>query len=338
MVFYFYENAMKTVDKISVDGIVPNSHHLSHWQGNKTPAVLKADTATEIVFRYLSHPDRKSLFPKVGIVTNNHFDTDGLLSVWALLNARKAEPIAARLIAAAEAGDFSAFSSEEGVQIDLLIKALCHAEDSPLMEAIRAYRGPQEAAYYKVLLPMVPELFRKKDDYRHFWQKPFDEILHSMSLFDKGVIGLEEYEDEGLSVVIDEKRPARQAIDHHCQGSLILVIEDREKAEGGFSYELSYRYYAWAETVTRPPIQKIKMDSLAETLNQQEAQQRKEKGGQQKDQQVGLWMTGNYPDISLSAALKFTDEAGGRPLSRLHPNEVIQEVLSHLRGSAGEKQ
>ncbi len=334
MVFYFYEDSMKTVDKISVDGIVPNSYHLSHWQGNKTPAPLKADTATEIVFRYLCHPDRKSLFPKVGIVTNNHFDTDGLLSVWAFLNARKAEPMAGRLIAAAEAGDFSAFSSEEGVQIDLLTKALCHAEDSPLAEGIRAYRGPQEAAFYKVLLPLVPDLFRKKDEYRAFWRAPFEDILHSMSLFDQGVIGLEEYEDEGLSVVIDEKRPARQAIDHHCQGNLILVVEDREKAEGGFSYELEYRYYAWAETVTRPPIQKIKMAQLAETLNQQESQQ----GEQQEAQKTGLWMTDNYPGISLSSALKFTDEAGARQLSRLHPNEVIQEVLSHLRRSEGEKQ
>jgi hypothetical protein len=324
MVFYFYEDAMKGVDKISVDGIVPNSHHLSHWPGNQTPAVLKADTATEIVFRYLCHPDKKSLFPKLGIVTNNHFDTDGLLSAWALLNPKKAEPMAGRLISAAEAGDFSAFSSEEGVQIDLLIKALCYSENSPVAEGIRAYRGPKEAAFYKVLLPMLPNLFRKKDDYRSFWRPSFDDVLHSMSLFEKGVIGLEEYEDEGLSVVIDEKRPARQAIDHYCQGMLILVVEDREKAEGGFSYELEYRYYAWAETVTRPPIQKIKMEALAEKLNRQE------------NHKTGLWLTDNSRGISRAPALKFSDEAGGRQLSRLHPNEVIQEVLSHLRKNRGE--
>jgi len=310
MVFYYYDDAMKEVS---------NSYHLSHWQGNQTPMPLKADTATEIAFRYLCHPDRKSFFPQVGIMTNNHFDTDGLLSVWALLNPRKSEPMAGRLIAAAEAGDFSTFSSEEGVQMNLLIHALCQSDESPLKETILTYSGPREAAYYKGLLPLIPDLFRNKDHYLSFWQAPFESILQSMALFEKGVIGVEEYEEEELSIVIDEQRPARQAIDHHCQGNLILVIEDREKAEGGFAYELEYRYYAWAETVTRPPIKKIDMALLAKTLNSLE-----NKG-------EGNWMTGDYPGQAMTSALKYTDEHGQRQLSRVHPHEIVRMVLSHLK-------
>lgn len=319
MVFYFYEEAMKDVAKVSVDGIVPNSFHLSHWKGNQTPVPLKADTATEIALRYLRHPDQKTFFPQVGIITNNHFDTDGLLSVWALLNPRKAEPMAGRLISAAEAGDFSTFSSEEGVQIHLLIEALCHSNKSPVNETINAYIGPREAACYKGLLTLIPDLFRKRDTYRSFWRAPFEKILQSMALFEKGIVGVEEYEEEELSVVIDEFRPARQAIDRHCQENLILVIEDREKKGGGFGYELDYRYYAWADTVTRPPIKKIEMQSLAEALNRQE------------NQKEGQWMAGNYPGRAMTSALKYTDKNGGRRLSRLHPKDVIQMVLSHLK-------
>ncbi len=319
MVFYFYEEAMKEVAKISVDGLVPNSYHLSHWKGNQTPEPLKADTSTEIVFRYEAHANRKNFFPQVGIATNNHFDTDGLLSVWALLNPKKAEPMAERMIVAAEAGDFSTFSSEEGVQIPLLIDGLCHSDDSPLAGMIAAYAGPREAAYYKGLLPLVPDLFRKKDHYKKYWQAPFEQILASMASFEKGVIGLEEYEEEGLSVVIDEKSPARQAIDHHCQGDLILVIEDREKAEGGFAYELDYRYYAWADTITRPPIKKISMASLAEALNRFEGRA------------SGKWMCEGYSGMSLSAALKFTDEQGSRQLSTIHPDDLIRMVRAHLK-------
>ncbi|MFQ5580604.1 MAG: DUF6687 family protein [Nitrospiria bacterium] len=318
MVFYLYEEAMKGVAKISVDGIVPQSFHLSHWKGNKTPTPLKADTATEIAMRYISHPDRKSFFPQVNILTNNHFDTDGLLSVWALLHPHKAEPISGRLIAAAEAGDHSIFSSEEGVQVNLLINALCRSDESPIASQLTSATGPKEASYYKALFPLLPDLFRKKDDYRSLWQKPFDEILLSMELFEKGIIGLEEHPEAGLSVVIDEQRPAREAIDHFCQGNLFLVIEDREREEGGFAYELEYRYYAWAETVTRPLIPMLPMEALAEHLNGQEGSAE------------GKWLTQGYAGRSMTSALRFTDAEGKRHLSRLHPDQVVQGVLSHL--------
>ncbi|MBI3803619.1 MAG: hypothetical protein HY282_07625 [Nitrospirae bacterium] len=310
---------MKGVPKISVDGLVPQSHHLSHWKGNQTPPPLKADTSTEIVLRYLAHPNPKQFFPQVSIITNNHFDTDGLLSVWALLNPKKAEPMAGRLIAAAEAGDFASFSSEEGVQMNLLIEALAGSKESPLYSQREAYTGPKETFLYKMILPMLPDLFRRKDEYRGLWRESYDSIVQSMELFEKGTIGVEEHEPEGLSVIIDEQRPARQAIDHHCQGNLFLVIEDREREEGGFGYELEYRYYAWADTVTRPPIQPIPMERLAEHLNRHEGLR------------VGKWMTGGYPGQSMTSALKYVDDEGHRALSRLSPDQVLRLVLEHLQ-------
>ncbi len=326
MVFYFYEETMKGVAKLSVDGLVPQSYHLSHWKGNQTPAPLKADTSTEIALRFLSHPNPKIFFPAVNIITNNHFDTDGLLAVWALLSPKKAEPMAGRLIAAAEAGDFSSFSSEEGVQINLMIEGLYASKESPFTSQLSAYPGPKEAFYYKTLLPLLPDLFRKKDEYRRFWREAYDEILLSMELFEKGVVGVEEHEAESLSVIIDEHRPAKQAIDHHCQGNLFLVIEDREREEGGFGYELEYRYYAWADTVTRPPIAPIPMETLAEHLNRHEGLRE------------GKWMTQDYAGKSRTSALKFTDEGGKRHLSRLHPDQVIQWVLSHLQTKESDSQ
>lgn len=202
--------------------------------------------------------------------------------------------------------------------MNLLIQALCKSDESPFASQLATYTGPKEAFLYKALLPLLPDLFRKKDEYRSFWREAYDEITQSMGLFEKGIVGLEEHEEERLSVVIDERRPARQAIDHHCEGNLFLVIEDRGRAEGGFGYELEYRYYAWADTVTRPPIAPIQMAPLAERLNRHE-------GGHE-----GKWMT-DFAGQSMTSALKFTDEAGGRRLSHLHPDQVIPLVLSHLQ-------
>jgi len=324
MVFYFYEEAMREVTKISVDGLVPKSFHLSHWEGNKTPAPLKADTATEVVLRYLSHPNRRDLFPEVRIITNNHFDTDGLLAIWALLNPKKAQPMAGRLISAAEAGDFSVFSSEEGLQVHLLVQALCHAEESPFRGDIETFNGPKEAAYYKMLLPMVPSLFWKKASYRALWEPPFKQILHSMQLFEKGLVGLEEYE-EGLSVVISDQAQAPQAIEHYCQGNLFLIIRDRQKGAGGFAYELLYRYYAWAETVTRPRIKQVSMTSLAEALKAQE------------ENASGVWMTEGYAEKGMTSVLKYCDNTGALAYSPLHPEKVVDLVCAHLKKSQEEE-
>jgi hypothetical protein len=56
---------------------------LSHWSGSGTPLELRADTSTEIVFKYLDAPQFKV---QVDAVSNNHFDEDGLPGIFALLD------------------------------------------------------------------------------------------------------------------------------------------------------------------------------------------------------------------------------------------------------------
>ncbi len=326
MVFYYYEEAMKPVTKVSVDGLVPNSFHLSHWIGNATPPALKADTATEIALNFISGHHHKSLFPYANIITNNHFDTDGLLAVFTLLHPRQAESIAPTLIAAAEAGDFCSFSSEEGVQIHLMIERLCQAPNSPLREGLVLSSGPKEAFYYKALLPLLPDLLKQRETYRHLWKDPFDRILASMALFEKETIGIEEFEEERLTVIVDHVRPARQAIDFYSKGDLFLIVEDQEQynKRGGYGYELLYRYYAWADTVRRPMIPRIPMEHLAEHLNREE-------GIGANAPRRGRWKALPSGPPPNTAALVFTDNAGNRCLSRISPDGVTQAVLSCLQ-------
>src|SRR4030095_3939955 len=62
---------------------------LSHWPQSGTPAVLRADTSAEIVFHYLDTP---SVHVDVDPVTNNHFDEDGLIGIFTLLDPSFAAP------------------------------------------------------------------------------------------------------------------------------------------------------------------------------------------------------------------------------------------------------
>src|SRR5215475_203065 len=128
MRFEFYTDALAKVPKLSVDGTVDNAVHFSHWKGNETPESVKADTSTEIALKVVAAPNRDELTQGIDLVTNNHFDTDGVLSVWTMLKGERALEMKRGLVAAAEAGDFSEFSSADGVRASIVIQG----SDSPI--------------------------------------------------------------------------------------------------------------------------------------------------------------------------------------------------------------
>src|SRR4029079_10026333 len=116
MRFEFYTEALENVPKLSVDGTVDNSIHFSHWEGNSAPTEVKADTSTEIALNLVASPNRAVLTQRIALVTNNHFATDRALACWTLLTGDRALPYRDLLISAAEAGDFSEYSSDDGVR------------------------------------------------------------------------------------------------------------------------------------------------------------------------------------------------------------------------------
>ena len=54
---------------------------LSHWPQSGTPETLRADTSAEIVFKYLDAP---AMHVDVSAASNNRFDEDGLIGIFAL--------------------------------------------------------------------------------------------------------------------------------------------------------------------------------------------------------------------------------------------------------------
>src|SRR5229473_7246358 len=122
MRFEYYHDGLADVPKLSVDGTVSNAIHFSHWQGNQTPPSVKADTSTEIALNLAAAPNRGALTGGIDLVTNNHFDTDGVLSVWTMLNGERALELRDKLIPAAEAGDFSEFTNENAIRASIAIQ------------------------------------------------------------------------------------------------------------------------------------------------------------------------------------------------------------------------
>src|SRR5436309_2857754 len=126
MRFVPYEQA-SAVPNIIVDGAATENTllTLSHWPKSGTPIELKRDTSAEIAFAYLDSPQ---FHVDAAAVSNNHFDEDGLVGIFTLLNQAAAERHRDLLIDAAQAGDFGFFTRRDAARIAFTLSAFADAE------------------------------------------------------------------------------------------------------------------------------------------------------------------------------------------------------------------
>ena len=330
MRFEFYHAGLDDTPKLSVDGTVPNSLHFSHWQGNETPAALKADTSTEIALNLVGSPDREELTRGIELVTNNHFDTDGVLSVWTVLTGARAADLRDELVAAAENGDFSVYTNENAVRANIVIQGSEQPDPnehtiSPLAGYLAGEAVTDEARAYDLVLPEVERLLTRTDDYEPLWRDGWQRIADALESFARGASRVEEQADIRLSVVtlapalfgpagFDPARHAAPytAITRHAKGALYLIAIP---TGGGWAYRIDYPYYSWAETVVRPRIERRDFAPLVARLDEVEKNMN------------GRW---KLDASELTSAVKFVDQGGRLSASSLAPDEVAREIRALL--------
>jgi hypothetical protein len=329
MRFEYYHSGLDAVPKLSIDGTVDNAVHFSHWKGNRTPASVKADTSTEIALNLVASPQRDELTQGIDLVTNNHFDTDGVLSVWTVLTGESALDLRSELIAAAEAGDFSEFTGENGVRASIVIQGSDDPMDeagSPLARHLANGAEFDDAGAYALILPEVASVLTRIDDYEFLWRDVWQRIADAMESFERGRSRVEEFADVKLSaVVLDPElsgstgfKPTRHgapytAISRYARGELFLIATPLGK---GFSYRVDYPYYSWAETVVRPPVVRRDLTGLMARLNEMETVDR------------ASW---RVDKSELSSAAKFAADDGTVVASSLPLEVVVEEMRSVLR-------
>ena len=269
MRFEFFSQRLAANDPISVDGIVPGSGlHLTHWRGNRTPAELKADTSTGIALRFVASPDRAEMARGAEVASNNHFDADGALSVWTVLSGESASERADLLVAAAEAGDFSAHPGREGLKVALAIQAADGS--SPLAAQVRGAPVEDDEEAYRAVLPVLGDLLARPDRFEPLWRDRLSAIDRAMESFAAGRSPIDEDADRLVSAIQlvgeGDIEATRHAISHHARGRLYLVA--RQAGDGGWSYRVEWPYWSWAETVDRPRIQRIDLGPVARRLGE----------------------------------------------------------------------
>jgi len=331
MRFEFYSEAIAAQPKLSVDGTVDNAIHFSHWKGNQTPASVKADTSTEIALNVVAAANRDQLTRGIDLVTNNHFDTDGVLSVWSMMNGASALRLREKLIAAAAAGDFCELSSTDGVRASIVIQGSDSPTDksgSPLARHLAGEEITDEARAYELVLPHVERVITDTNAFEELWRESWMRIETALDSFAKGESRVEEDTIAKLSVVtlapevfgaigFDPYHHSAPftAISHHAHGELFLIATPLKDA---WSYRVDYPYYSWAETVVRPSIARRDFTALVSQLNERE------------QSPTGRWQIDNS---ELSSAIKFHDESGKLAASQLTPDVVA----AHFRAALFER-
>jgi hypothetical protein len=323
MHFEFYHSGLDNVPKLSVDGTVSNSVHFSHWEGNETPPELKADTSTEIALNLAAAPNRNELTRGIELVTNNHFDTDGVLSVWTVLTGERALELKDKLIPAAEAGDFSEFTGEAAVRASIAIQGSDQANPndesgSPLANQL-AGESVDDARAYDLVLPEVEKLLTRTDEYEPLWRIAWEKIAKAMESFERGASSVTEFSEPNISLITIAPdvfspsgfNPTRHAapytaISRYAKGQLFVITTP---LKSGWSYRIDYPYYSWAETVVRPRIRRRDFSQFLNELNQREA-----KG-------EGVWKLDNN---EMTSAIKFLGRDGTLAASSIAPDDVAR--------------
>jgi hypothetical protein len=327
MRFEFYSDAIASLPKLSVDGTVDNAIHFSHWQGNKTPESVKADTSTEIALNLFAAANREELTKGIDLVTNNHFDTDGVLSVWTVLMGERALELRDKLIAAAEAGDFSELSSEDGVRASIVIQGSDSPTDptgSPLAQQLAGEPVTDDARSYELVLPHVERVLTRTGEFEELWRGPWTRIQKALESFARGASQVEEDREAKLSIVTlapevfspSGFRPGQDsapftAITQNAHGEIFLIATP---LNSGWAYRIDYPYYSWAETIVRPRIQRRDLSGLMNQLNELETNA------------SAKW---KVDSSELSSGAKFLDGEGKLAASSLEPDVVA----THLRNS-----
>ncbi len=317
---YVPYDELNDLPNIIVDGAA-NPHTLitlSHWPGSGTPAALKDDLSTQIVFHYLDQPD---FWPAAEAVSNNHFDEDGLVGIYSLLQPAEAQRRRDLLIDIAAAGDFGTYRFREAARTAFVLSAFADPDTSPLDRGIFRQRYMRLAAgLYRELLSRLPEILDNLQGFRSYWQSEDAMLADSEAMIREGRVQIEEFADLDLAVVIlPESLPGRKvhrftlnrraachpmALNNVIGAFRVLLMQGR-------TYELQYRYESWVQYVSRTPLPRIDLAPLAERLSAMESGH-------------GRWVFDGVEEITPKLSLAGADE------SRISPQEFLALIKEYL--------
>ena len=326
--FVFAPEGADPACTLYVDGTEAGFRSLSHWPGNTTPAALKHDLSTGIALAWarLSPAERRALYGNYTQVANNHYDTDGALSAFAVLRPEDALSREAPMLAAAATGDFSVWRGEAALAVDLTVMNLTRSPASPLAASLPAGTPDRQrwAAGYAWLLEHLPAVLDDPFAQRSLWAERHERIVADVRRVEAGTgVSVRTFPDDDLALVSSDRAITSVGL-NLAAGDATRVLLVRPSA-AGFRYLFRYRVESWFELVSRKPPARAPLDGVVEALDRAEAQSGAR--GQRTGQPTGRWWHGELTDPVCELGF---GSAGGRTGSPFDDPEIDDQPHSAL--------
>lgn len=268
MRFRFHDPARGTEPVVSVDGICPIGPNFSHWPGNRTPPELKHDLSTGIALNIAERierdpHERERLFHGIEIVSNNHVDTDGILSAFVFLEPRLALAHRDLLLAAAKTGDFQVFTTRAALAIELTLTEVTEFVGRDLEPFERRQRQ------YEAALELVPRLLEHPFACLDQVERDFERILADVEAARSPAVTVRH--EPALSLaVIEAPRELDRVATNTIAADSVRVLAIVPAGEGNL-FRYHDRVESWFELVSREVPKRVRLDTLAARLELLEA-------------------------------------------------------------------
>ena len=306
---------------------------LAHWRGAATPAPLRDDTSAGSALRALHHPATPGLEARA--VTANHFDIDGFVGVWSLLNPELALRHEALLRLVATLGDFRELDfanplANHALQLVCWLNAeekACFYE--PFGAPARRRREDEASAEkFAWFLPRFAAVLENPATGRPAWQPEYDRVQAAVAQLQKQPTQRWHYPEIGLAVAQTPAPVPYYALFGPTAGfDIVLSLYEGQR------YELEYKYTTWIDLESRPTLPRLSLAPLVARLNALETSGHAWVADGITDTGPLLRLSGK----KLSKAERYADP-DGRPIyaSSIAPELMQQEVMAFFRaGYAG---
>ena len=306
---------------------------LAHWRGAATPPALRDDTSTGSALRALHQPATPGL--DAATVTANHFDIDGFIGVWSLLNSALALENEELLRLVAVLGDFREIDLAHQLAGDALkLVGWLNAEEKsrfyePFGAPIRQRREDEASAEkFDWFLPRFAEVLQNPEAGRTAWQPEYDRVQQASAVVQSEQTTQRHYPQIGLAVIETPQPLPYYALFGPAAGCDIVLSQ-----YAGNRYELEYKYTTWIDLASRPTLPRLALAPLVARLNALETSGRAWAADGITDTGPLLRLSGK----KLTKAERYADPDGRLIYaSSIAPEVLEQEVVAFFReGYAG---
>jgi hypothetical protein len=309
---------------------------LSHWPQSPTPPALARDLSAEIVLDLQrcsqglgpgtpppgrpeqSDPVMTAVVSasRAEAVTSDHFDEDGLVALFGLVDPEAAIAAGETLVGVASCGDFGVVRSDVSARVCFAIGPLATAEAGAHGPTAPGGRSPSTSDMYSAVLPRLPELLAHPERFRRCWAEQWETFTAARAAIEQGAVTIEEYPEVDLAIFRGPdglpngaapsagERPLHRAAVHSATSASRILAFIGERCE------LYFRYESWVRLVSRKVPLRPHLGPLALELSEAEPS------------------GGRWEENGPGALVAWARPAGGR--TEIDPAAIVTAVRRYL--------